>query len=247
MDYLLYITVIGFMAGMFGTLGGGISVVAIRTIKSTFLSIILGVSAGVMTVIVFMDLIPESQSAGSIWLGMLGILLGVILIYVLDITFPHQHVVTTEGEEDRYLKAGLLLAVGIALHNLPEGLAIGAGYTADRALGFRLAFLIALHNFPEGMAVATTLGIAGLKSIKILAVTILAGIPMGIGAFLGAYIGRISDQALSLSLGFAAGAMLYIIFEELIPDSHEKASGHIPIFGMITGVVFGLILIGLLR
>ncbi len=247
MEYLIYVTAVGFMAGMFGTLGGGISVIAIKEIRAKFLSIILGISAGVMTVIIFLDLIPEAQEMGSLWTGLGGLMAGVILIYILDISFPHQHVVSLEGGEEKYLKAGLLLAVGIALHNLPEGLAIGAGYTVDRALGFRLAVLIALHNFPEGMAVATTLGIAGLSNIRIAFITILAGVPMGVGAFFGAYIGRISDMALSLALGFAAGAMLYITFEELVPDAHEKAEGHIPIVGIITGVIFGLVLIGLLH
>ncbi len=247
MDYLIYITVIGFIAGVTGTLGGGLAVIAFKEIKAKFLCVILGISAGVMTVIVFLDLIPEAIEEGTLWTALLGLFLGIILIYILDITFPHQHVVSKEGEEGKYLKAGLLLAVGIALHNLPEGLAIGAGFTADAAMGFRLALLIALHNFPEGMAVATTLGIAGLTNGKIALITILAGVPMGIGAFFGAYVGRISDFALSTALGFAAGAMLYIIFEELIPDAHEKAGGHTPIMGILAGVIMGIVLIGLLH
>ncbi len=247
MEYLLYVTVIGFIAGVFGTLGGALAVIGIREIKAKFLSVILGISAGVMTVIVFLDLIPEARDEVSIWTALLGLMLGVALIYILDISFPHQHVVSVEDGDNKYLKAGLLLAVGIALHNLPEGLAIGAGYTADRAMGYRLALLISLHNFPEGMAVATTLGIAGIKNARIALITILAGVPMGVGAFFGAYIGRISALALSLALGFAAGAMLYITFEELVPDAHEKAKGHIPIFGIIAGVILGIVLIGILH
>jgi ZIP family zinc transporter len=184
--------------------------------------------------------------AGSVWTSLIGLFLGIALISVLDLLFPHQHFVSIEDGRRHYLKAGLLLAIGIALHNVPEGLAIGAGYSSANALGIGLAIIMAVQNFPEGMAVATTLSLAGLKNTKIILITLLSGIPMGIGSFIGAYLGNVSDLILSISLGFAAGAMLYITFDELIPDAHEKAEGHSAIFGILAGVFLGIILTNIL-
>lgn len=242
MSYLLYITIIGLLSGMLGTVGGGLIVLVLKKIKTKSLSIVLGISAGIMTIVIFLDLIPEAQMTGSLWSSLTGLFLGVILIYLLDRSFPHQHLISVENEENHYFKAGLLLAVGIALHNVPEGLAIGAGYSSSNTLGLGLAIIMAVQNFPEGMAVATTLSLAGLKNKKVILITLLSGIPMGIGSFIGAYLGNISDFILSISLGFAAGAMLYITFDELIPDAHERARGHSAIFGILTGVFAGIIL-----
>lgn len=242
MSYLLYITIIGLLSGMLGTVGGGLIVLVLKKIKAKSLSIVLGISAGIMTVVIFLDLIPEAQMTGSLLSSITGLFLGIILIYLLDRFFPHQHLISAENNKNHYFKAGLLLAVGIALHNVPEGLAIGAGYSSSNTLGLGLAVIMAVQNFPEGMAVATTLSLAGLKNKKVILITLLSGIPMGIGSFIGAYLGNISDFILSISLGFAAGAMLYITFNELIPDAHERARGHSAIFGILTGVFAGIIL-----
>jgi ZIP family zinc transporter len=105
---------------------------------------------------------------------------------------------------------------------------------------------MAIQNFPEGMAVATTLSLANLKKQNVIIITLLSGIPMGIGSFIGAYLGSVSSLLLSISLGFAAGAMLYITFDELVPDAHEKAEGHSAILGILTGVFLGIILTNIL-
>ncbi|MTI61821.1 MAG: hypothetical protein FH762_17870 [Firmicutes bacterium] len=97
------------------------------------------------------------------------------------------------------------------------------------------------QNLPEGMAVGTTLVPGKMNYFKVI-ITALSGIPMGIGAFLGSYLGGISEMVLSISLGFAAGAMLYITFNDLIPDAHEKTEGITAITGILSGVVLGLLL-----
>jgi ZIP family zinc transporter len=246
MTYLIYVTLIGLISGTLGTLGGGLLVLLVREINDKLLSIVLGISAGIMTSVIFFDLIPEAQNAGSIWSSLAGLFLGVVLISLLDLFFPHQHFVSQENTKNKYLKAGLLLAIGIALHNVPEGLAIGAGYSSTKPLGLGLAVIMAIQNFPEGMAVATTLSLANLKKQNVIIITLLSGIPMGIGSFIGAYLGSVSSLLLSISLGFAAGAMLYITFDELVPDAHEKAEGHSAILGILTGVFLGIILTNIL-
>lgn len=240
MNKIFYISLIGLITGIIGTFGGGILVILLKKIREEFLTFILGVSAGVMTVVVFLDLIPEALQLGNITTTLSGMLAGVVLIGLFDYIFPHEHY---SGKADNsYYKSGILLAVGIALHNIPEGLAIGAGYSADSSLGLGLAIIIGIHNCPEGMAVATSLCLAGMSSWQTILITIFAGMPMGIGAFLGSYLGTISQYFLSLSLGFAAGAMLFITFDDLIPSAHQKNTGKLAIMGILLGVFLGIFL-----
>jgi len=111
-------------------------------------------------------------------------------------------------------------------------------------LGVTLALVIALHNIPEGLAVATPLVMAKISKTRVLLMTAGAGLPMAVGAFLGGVIGNISLLLLAVSLGFAGGAMLYIVCDELIPDAYEEAKNtHWPIMGILLGVVMGIILI----
>lgn len=242
MENIYLIALVGLFSGIIGTGLGGVSIVLFRRINPSGLSIVLGISAGIMTSIIFLDLIPEAKEVGTVFSSILGILMGVGLIGFLDLRFPHHHFSLTENGDVRYLKMGLLLGIGIALHNVPEGLAIGSGFIVSPAMGIRLSVLMAAHNIPEGLAMATALGLAGLRARNILFYTILAGVPMGLGAFVGAYLGTISDFALSVSLGFAAGAMLYIVFDELIPDAHVRVRGHQAIGGIVAGILMGLII-----
>jgi ZIP family zinc transporter len=132
------------------------------------------------------------------------------------------------------------------MHNLPEGIAIGASYVASPALGFTLALTIALHNIPEGIAMACPLCAGGMRLRWILLYTAMAGLPMGLGAFIGASLGFISPLFLSLALGFAAGAMLYIIFGELIPGAQNSGNGHAGTFGAVFGTVAGILLLAII-
>ncbi len=250
MGLLIYITLIGLLSGVIGTGGGGFSVLILKKIDDNLLGVLLGFSAGIMTVVIFLDLIPEAQEAGSMVSALLGLLLGIILIAMLDIKFPHKHFSFSRDmvkEKEKYFKTGVLLSIGIALHNIPEGLAIGASFMASPSLGIGLAILIALHNIPEGMAVATALSLANLKARSIILITTLTGVPMGLGAFVGGFLGGISEWFLSISLGFAGGAMLYIVYDELIPDAHLKTKGHAAIIGIVSGVIAGIVFIELLH
>lgn len=250
MNYLVIITLIGLLSGVLGTTAGGLSVVGMKNIKKKVLSILLGFSAGVMIAITFVELIPESIEEGSLVTAMVGLLTGVIIIGFIDLKFPHRHFsFDCDGDKERAksIKTGVLLSVGIAMHNLPEGVAIGTGFIVSYEVGLTLAIMMAIHNFPEGMAVGAAMCIGEVKSYKVLITTALAGVPMGIGAFLGGALGGVSDLSLSLGLGFAAGAMLYIVFDELIPDAYRKMKGHYAISGILSGIILGIILINILH
>lgn len=244
MNYVFYIALVGLIAGVGGTFTGSFIVLLVREIKESLLAFVLGVSAGIMTVVVFLDLLPEALEIGSLGSTLLGMALGVMLIVIMDQLFLHSNF--TEKTGGNYFKSGILLTVSIALHNFPEGLAIGIGFSAESILGFGLAVLMGIHNFPEGMAMATTLSLAGLGNTAIMLIVFFSGIPMGIGALVGAYLGSISSYILSLSLGFAAGAMLYITFDDLIPNAHSKNQGGRAILGILSGIFLGIILSSML-
>ena len=143
--------------------------------------------------------------------------------------------------------AGLVMACAIALHNVPEGMTIGASYANDDALvggsALILAVLIGLHNIPEGMAVSVPLIGGGMGKGKAVLLTALSGVPTIIGALLGYAIGEMSVVGLAVSLGFASGAMLYVVFGEIIPQAILMYHSKLPAFSVIFGVLVGLLII----
>lgn len=238
----LEIGALGMAAGVIGTGAGGLLSVIVKTPTPRFTGTIMAFAAGVMLSIVFLELVEEAINFSGYQAAILGITLGMAVFYLLDHFLPHHHPVTPEKTPfDKYLKKGTLLALGIGLHNFPEGLAIGSGFVGSTELGTSLVILIALHNIPEGMAVAAPLQQGGYKYLKVVAITALAGAPMGIGALIGAAISSVSVFILGVSLGFAAGAMLYIVCDELIPDAYKTAGAHLSIFGIFAGTILGII------
>ena len=241
MDWL-EITLIGLMAGTMGTGIGGLLALSLFKPSNNVLGLMLGFSGGIMLSIVFMELLQKAAE-NSFAHMIVGLLLGILVFVYLDNYFPHWHYVSEETVGKAYVRKGVLIATGIALHNLPEGIAIGAGFASSEQMGITLAILIAAHNIPEGMAVGFPLYIGGLGRAKSLAITLMAGVPMGAGALLGALAGNISFSFLSLSLGFAAGAMLYIVCDELIPDVYRLASAHTAILGITAGILTGMLMV----
>ena len=154
-----------------------------------------------------------------------------------------------EGRQPRsgLFLAGLVMAAAIALHNVPEGMVIGASFatTVDSLMsnrgGLMMAVVIGLHNIPEGMAVAVPLISGGMSRFRSVAVTALSGAPTILGAVLGFLVGAISPIALVISLSFASGAMLYVVFGELLPESilmwKSKLPAAVTVLGMLTGLV----------
>ena len=138
------------------------------------------------------------------------------------------------------LKTGIAVSVGLAIHNFPEGLAIGSGFKASITLGLSLALAICLHDIPEGISMAVPMKNGGMRASKVILFVILSGITTGIGAFFGAIIGAISKEIISICLSFAAGAMLYIVSGELIPESNKLYNGKLSSVGNVIGFIIGI-------
>lgn len=143
--------------------------------------------------------------------------------------------------------AGVVIACAIALHNIPEGMSIGASYNIDTeggvSMALVLAVLIGLHNIPEGMAVSVPLVAGGMNRIKAALLTAASGAPVVLGAWLGYWIGDIGAIGLAASLGFASGAMLYVVFGEIVPQAVLMYRSKVPAFFVIIGMLIGMIII----
>lgn len=143
--------------------------------------------------------------------------------------------------------AGVVMACAIALHNIPEGMTIGASYANTNGTlvssALVLAVLIGLHNIPEGMAVAVPLISGGMPKLKAILITTLSGVPTIIGGILGYFIGDIGPLGLALSLCFASGAMLYVVFGEILPQAILLYRSKLPAFATIIGMAVGLLVI----
>ncbi len=242
----LTIGLIGLAAGVLGTGLGGVITAMFGKPSKGVLGFYMGFAGGIMLTLIFAEMIPEAIEEAGLTLAIIGMIVGVGILIVADRKFPHMHHGGNTEGDTKYMRMGYLLGFGIAIHNFPEGMAIGAGYASASGLGLTLAIVLALHNIPEGIAMAAPLAAGGVRAARIILATILAGIPVGIGSFLGMLIGDVSPVFLSLALGFAGGAMLYISFEELLPEAHTQSDGgHQGIYGGIAGVIIGYILVAI--
>ena len=265
------------LAGIGGTgLGGVIGALFKRDSKRT-VSLLLSFAGGVMTSIVCFDLIDSAiDTKTNIFIIALGIIFGVVMVYLLNLYIDRvtnhevrhigkNHPATADDldeiihsnhlsvhirkHDDRVslFVAGVIMACAIALHNLPEGMTIGASYANSNGLmhgsALVLAVLIGLHNIPEGMAIAVPLINGGVKRRMAILVTALTGAPTIVGALLGYWLGDIGPLGLALSLSFASGAMLYVVFGEILPQSILMYRSKLPAFFVIIGMLLGLIVI----
>lgn len=143
--------------------------------------------------------------------------------------------------------AGLVMAFAIALHNFPEGMVIGASYASDEVTGsvggLATAIVIGLHNIPEGMAVSVPLVAGGMKKLKATLLTAVTGMPTILGAMFGYFLGTLSPVMLALSLSFASGAMLYVVFGELLPEAILMWRSKAPAFAMLVGLLVGVVIL----
>lgn len=158
-----------------------------------------------------------------------------------------QHASSSAENKKSLFIAGIVMASAIALHNMPEGMTIGASMAVGNDIysnsGMLLAILIGLHNIPEGMAIVVPLISGGMGKFKAVAITAASGLPTVLGAVAGYAIGDIGPMGLSLSLSFASGAMLYVVFGEILPQSILMHRSKLPAFSAIVGMLVGLVII----
>lgn len=213
----------------------------------------LGFAAGVMLSASFFSLIipaldaaTETYGEGAIpaLIAVSGILMGMAAVAVLNEVLPHEHFKTgREGPEAASLRRVWLFIIAITIHNFPEGLAVGVGFGADGLSGgMPIAVGIGLQNVPEGLAVAVALIGEGYGKIQAWGIATLTGLVEPVGGLLGAAVVSVSEPLLPWGLTFAAGAMLYVISHEIIPETHRSGHQNIATFGLSVGLVLMLFL-----
>ncbi len=237
---------------------GALSVLIWRNPSERSLDGALGFAAGVMLAASFTSLILPGIEIGGILPVMVGVVLGALVLDRADAWVPHVHVLITgrvradeardaasgSGLQPQRIASVILFIVAITLHNMPEGLAVGVGFGSgnlDNAIPLMLA--IGIQNIPEGLAVSVAALNAGLGSLFYAAVTgIRAGLVEIPLALFGAWAVQLAEPLLPYAMGFAAGAMIYVISDEIIPETHTKGHERIATLGTILGVIVMLYL-----
>ena len=265
------------LAGVAGTGLGGLIGALLQKDSNRTVSLLLSFAGGVMLSVVCFDLVTEAiETNVGIWVVIAAIAIGVTVTYALNYLIdrktnpevPHidenhpktaddldelihsDHLQHHQAKQDNKLSlfvAGIVMACAIALHNVPEGMTIGASYASNNGVmgsaALVLAVLIGLHNIPEGMAVSVPLISGGMGKLKAVLITAASGIPTILGALLGYLLGEIGPMGLTLSLGFASGAMLYVVFGEILPQAILMYHSKLPAFSTIIGILVGLLVI----
>lgn len=233
-------TLVGLFFGTLGTTLGGIIGVKLNKTSNRFLSFILSFAAGLMIAVICFELIPEALGISNLFTTLIGILLGIIMMILCDIYVDKKFNKSSKTAKDGLLKTGIIVSIGLAIHNLPEGLAIGSGYEASVKLGLSLAVAICFHDIPEGIAMAVPMKNGGMKISKVIYYVILSGITTGIGALIGGIVGKISVGIIAMCLAFSAGAMIYIVSGELTLEANRLYNGRISAIGNILGFIIGV-------
>lgn len=229
------------LAGLSTTLGSLLGLV-VRRPGPRFMSATLGFSAGVMVMVSFVELLQGSIDSIGFAYAHFAFFIGIIAIFLIDFFLPHEwagHLDRSEPEPDsKLLRMGLLVALGIGIHNFPEGMATFAGALKDTKLGIAIAVAIAIHNIPEGLAVSAPVYAATGSRTKAFLWSFLSGLAEPVGAGVAAVIllPFLTPALLGWLLAFVAGIMVFIAIDELVPTSRSFGQEHTAIMGVVLGM-----------
>ncbi len=232
-------TVIGALFGMI-----------FKNVSHKFNDIVLGFASGIMLCAAVVGLIIPSinDKPISVFITIIGIFCGAVVLNVIDKIVPHIH---TFGDKDfekhsnsqRNINKLLLFVLAIAIHNFPEGIAAGVGFgTGNNSEALTIAGGIALQNIPEGMVIIAPMLAAGIDKGKTFAIAAATGVIEVVGTLLGYFAVNISTAVLPFSLAFAGGTMLYIISDEMIPETHSHGNERGATYSLLIGFCLMLVM-----
>ncbi len=218
-----------------------------QKVPHKFNDAILGFAAGIMLAAAVLGLIVPSLEEGNIWITAIGILTGAVFLNYADKVTPHLHHITgvdqeTHSESQKHLNRVMLFVLAIAIHNLPEGIAAGVGFGSENiGNAITVALGIALQNIPEGMVIVSPLIMAGIKKRRVFVIAAFTGIIEIIGTMIGFFAVSIATAILPFALAFAGGTMIYVVSDEMIPETHshgyERMATYSLLFGFITMLI----------
>ncbi len=228
---------------------GALAVVFLRPDTHGFDVIVdvgLGFSSGIMLVASFTSLLLPAIDSFGIVLPLVGFILGGVILHVLNNVIPHEHLIKGyEGPPNvaRKLKAAWLVALAIIIHNIPEGITIGASTLYSPLLGFKTSIAIGIQDIPEGTAVAVPVALASGSKLKGIAYGVLSGVSEMVSAIAVSLVTFVDPRILlPLSMGFGAGAMIYVVSHESLPESHRGGHEDKATLGFFIGFLLMLLL-----
>ncbi|WP_130907288.1 MULTISPECIES: ZIP family metal transporter [unclassified Pseudomonas] len=247
----LRFALLGGLSGFGATALGAVVAIALRDIAARTQDIMLGFAAGMMLAASSFSLIlPGIEAArqlsgnGLLAAGIvvLGLALGVALMIGLDRFVPHEHEKSgRRGPEAKRINRVWLFVLAITLHNLPEGMAIGVSFaTGDMQVGIPLTTAIALQDIPEGLAVAMALRVTGITALRAALIAVGSGLMEPLGALVGLGISNSFALGYPIALGLAAGAMIFVVSHEVIPETHRNGHETPATLGLMLG--FGVMM-----
>ncbi|MGC9320114.1 MAG: zinc transporter ZupT, partial [Armatimonadota bacterium] len=226
------------IAGMATTIGAAIALV-VKHFSGKTLSVLLGFAAGVMITVSFVELYASSIETIGMVRASLAFFSGFGIIFLVDVLVPHEYETEAADEQAAQLqRAGVLTAVGIAIHNLPEGLVVLSGAATSEKLGLLLTIAIAVHNIPEGIAVSVPIAAATGNRMKAFMYSFLSGLAEPVGALLGALvlIHVMTEVVNAAMLAGVGGLMVFISLDELLPTAHRYGEAHAATIGVLAGM-----------
>jgi ZIP family zinc transporter len=229
------VLLLAFLSGLTTLIGVSLALYFRKSIKGIVIGI--GFSSGIMLLISFFELIPESVGTAGIPKTLIAVLLGICLVGILNFIIPHTHFVEEKGHIDIHLlKTAYLVAFGLILHDFPEGFALANSYIHSPSLGVLVALAIAIHNIPEEFAMAVP--IVQIEKKKLLfKIAFLSGLAEPAGAVLGLIAVAFLPGLNPLFMAFAAGAMIFVSIHELLPMAHRYKRISLFVFGIILSIV----------
>ena len=219
-----------------------------QKVPHKFNDAILGFAGGIMLAAAILGLIVPSMEEGNIWITAIGILSGAVFLNIADKITPHLHHITgvdqeTHSDVQNSLNKVMLFVMAIAIHNLPEGIAAGVGFGSENTgNAITVALGIALQNIPEGMIIVSPLILAGVPKLRVLLIASFTGIVEVIGTIIGFTAVSVATAVLPFALAFAGGTMIYVVSDEMIPETHSHGYERMATYSLLFGFITMLIL-----
>lgn len=234
---------LGFAAEGLGVAIGIILLYLFNIQNKRMIGMLFGCTSGIMIAMICFDILPEALEMGNPLIMLLGvasgILMGLLLEDVTDMVIGKLPI-----RKGSSMGTGIVLLLGIALHNIPEGFAVGTIALTSPETVMRFAIVICLHSIPEAIAIAVPMKMAKMKLKWLMATPVLLGGIMGVGAMIGYIVSQIASGLITFALGGAAGIILYIVCDELLPESRKVWNGRMTSIATVIGIIIGMFLVG---
>lgn len=228
---------IGSFISAMATILGAVPILLVRNMSEKWKDILIAFTAGIMVSATAFGLIPQAMETSGIWAMSIGLLLGIVILDWIEKNVPHVNVENESGIIPFESKS-LLVMIALFIHNIPEGLSTGFSYASENeALGPMVAIAIGAQNMPEGLVLALFLLNSKLNKMMIFGIVALTGILELLSAVIGYLTASYIESIIGYGLAFASGAMLFIVYKELIPETHGHGYERQATYSFIIGLL----------